>query len=201
MSSAEALLHGDLHTGSVMLTVDDTRVIDPEFAFMGPIGFDVGAVVANFLLSYFSQDGHEEATGARDAYREWILTTTERIWTGFRAKFLAEWRAHPTGDAYPRSLFAGPEGELRLEAERRAYLDRLYRDTLGFAAAKMIRRILGLAHNIDLEWIKDPAVRARCEARALTLARQMMVTPEAYPSFADVTDAARALRVWSPPLG
>ena len=29
-------------------------------------------------------------------------------------------------------------------------MDRLFQDTLGFAAAKMIRRILGLAHNIDL---------------------------------------------------
>ncbi|NMD06640.1 MAG: S-methyl-5-thioribose kinase, partial [Phyllobacteriaceae bacterium] len=59
MSSAEAMLHGDLHTGSVMLTTEDTRVIDPEFAFMGPMGFDVGAVIANFLINYFSQDGHE----------------------------------------------------------------------------------------------------------------------------------------------
>ena len=32
MSSAEALIHGDLHTGSIMLTPTDTRVIDPEFA-------------------------------------------------------------------------------------------------------------------------------------------------------------------------
>ena len=54
LSCAEAMLHGDLHTGSIMLTPEDTRVIDPEFAFMGPMGFDVGAVVANFLLNYFS---------------------------------------------------------------------------------------------------------------------------------------------------
>ncbi len=39
LSNAEAMLHGDLHTGSVMLTAEDTRIIDPEFAFMGPIGF------------------------------------------------------------------------------------------------------------------------------------------------------------------
>ena len=51
MSSAEAMIHGDLHTGSVMLTTEDTRVIDPEFAFIGPMGFDVGAMVANFLLN------------------------------------------------------------------------------------------------------------------------------------------------------
>ena len=43
-------------------------------------------------------------------------------------------------------------------------MDRLWADTVGFAAAKMIRRILGLAHNIDLEWIEDEDRRATCEA-------------------------------------
>ena len=64
---------------------------------------------------------------------------------------------------------------------------------LGFAAAKMIRRILGLAHNIDLEWIKDPALRASCETKALRLARDMMVNTERYRTITAVTDAARRL--------
>ncbi|RYQ79844.1 hypothetical protein Ahy_Scaffold1g106638 [Arachis hypogaea] len=40
---AHALIHGDLHTGSVMVTRESTQVIDPEFAFYGPMGFDIGA--------------------------------------------------------------------------------------------------------------------------------------------------------------
>jgi 5-methylthioribose kinase len=201
MSSAEAMIHGDLHTGSVMLTKDDTRVIDPEFAFMGPMGFDVGAVIANFLLNYFSQDGHEEKPGARDSYREWILLTTQQIWTGFSEKFLALWRTEARGDGYPAGLFDGPEGQARLEVERGIYMTRLWNDTLGFAAAKMIRRILGLAHNIDLEWIKDEKMRATCEARALTMARDMMVNTSKYADIASVAAAARDMRKWTPPLG
>lgn len=194
LSSAEAMLHGDLHTGSVMLTPDDTRIIDPEFAFMGPMGFDVGAVVANVLINYFSHDGHEETPGGRDAYRERVLAMLEAIWTGFREKFLALWRDNPTGDAYPKSLFAGEAGESRLEQERQAYMDRLWTDTVGFAAAKITRRILGLAHNIDLEWIADKDRRATCEARALTLARDMMVNASNYPTIRSVTEAARRIR-------
>ena len=41
---AEALLHGDLHTGSVMVTPDESFVIDPEFGFYGPIAFDVAKI-------------------------------------------------------------------------------------------------------------------------------------------------------------
>jgi 5-methylthioribose kinase len=67
----------------------------------------------------------------------------------------------------------------------------LFEDTLAFGAAKMIRRIHGLAHVEDLESIADPERRARCEAKALTLARELMVGAKGFSSFADVVGAAR----------
>jgi len=201
LSSPEALIHGDLHTGSVMVTAEDTRVIDPEFAFMGPMGFDVGAMIGNFILNYFAQNGHEEAPGAREDYREWILQTTEQIWTGFESKFLELWRTSQTGDAFPPGLFSGPLDLVQLEAERAAYMKNLFADTVGFAAAKMIRRILGLAHNIDFEWIKNKSVRATCEARALNLARTMMINARSFSTIASICESARLLRNWQPDLG
>lgn len=192
MSSAEALIHGDLHTGSIMVTEDDTRVIDPEFAFAGPMGFDIGAVLANLLLNYFSQDGHEQTPGARDAYRAWVLGTVAGVWNEFRRKFMRLWEERGDGDAYPRKLFEDAAGRLRAERER--YMNRLLQDALGFCAAKMIRRILGIAHNIDLEWIADPAVRAACERRALLLARNLMVNTDCYRRIEAVVDAAQAAR-------
>ena len=61
-----ALLHGDLHTGSIMAEAGKTMVIDPEFAFYGPMGFDIGALLANLLLAYFASDG---LAGDREAQR------------------------------------------------------------------------------------------------------------------------------------
>jgi 5-methylthioribose kinase len=46
------LLHGDLHSGSVMVpSVGEgtARIIDPEFAFVGPVGFDLGLVLGSLL--------------------------------------------------------------------------------------------------------------------------------------------------------
>ena len=43
---------------------------------------------------------------------------------------------------------------------------RLFADTVGFAAAKTIRRIFGLAHNIDFELIEDPRRGARSAKHA-----------------------------------
>ncbi len=116
----------------------------------------------------------------------------------FREKFLGLWRANATGDAYPAALFADQADQTALEAERQRYMDRLWTDTVGFAAAKMIRRILGLAHNIDLEWINDPDRRAACEARILTLARDMVVNTANYGGIKALTAAATAMRKQSP---
>ena len=198
MASPEALLHGDLHTGSIMVTDSQTRVIDPEFAFYGPMGFDVGAVLANLLMAYFASAGHERAPGERAAFEGWVLETVEQVWNEFARKFLDLWRAGAAGDAYPASLFAGETGAARLEAERQACMQRLFADAVGFAAAKTIRRIFGLAHNIDFELIEDPRRRAISEARAVRLARAMMVETGAFPAIADVTGAARKLRDWMP---
>ncbi|KYG99340.1 S-methyl-5-thioribose kinase [Bradyrhizobium sp. DOA1] len=200
MASPEALLHGDLHTGSIMVTESQTRVIDPEFAFYGPMGFDVGAVLANLLMAYFASAGHERIAGERAAFEGWVLETVEKVWNEFARKFLDLWRAGAEGDAYPVSLFAGEKGAARLEAERRAYMQRLFADTVGFTAAKTIRRIFGLAHNIDFELIEDPRRRAISEARAVRLARAMMVETAAFPTIADVTGAARKLGDWMPEL-
>ena len=95
-------------------------------------------------------------------------------------------------------MFAGEAGAARLETERQSYMERLFRDTVGFSAAKIIRRILGLAHNIDFEWIEDPKRRAICEARSLRLARAMMVETPSFRTISAVTKAARELRDWQP---
>jgi len=34
------------------------QVIDCEFAFYGPMAFDIGKFIANLLLAYFAVDGH-----------------------------------------------------------------------------------------------------------------------------------------------
>jgi 5-methylthioribose kinase len=72
---------------------------------------------------------------------------------------------------------------------------------VGFAAAKIIRRILGLAHNIDFELIEDPRQRAISEARSLRLARAMMVDTASFRAISAVTAAAREVRDWQPDFG
>jgi len=171
VSKAETMLHGDLHSGSIMVTADDTQVIDPEFAVYGPFGFDVGMLVANYLLGYFAQSGHEAAPGERDGYRAFLLGTLRETWETFVAEFSALWRTERRGILYAQSLYEGQGDPLGSEAALQALLRDVWVDALGFCAVEMHRRILGLAHVEDLETIADEARRAEAERRAIALGR------------------------------
>ena len=171
VSRSETLVHGDLHSGSIMVTADDTRVIDPEFAIYGPIGFDVGMFMANLLLAYHAQSGHEERPGARDGYRAWLLEAVTGVWAAFADEFARLWRTERTGILYAPALFEAAGDPAGAEAALARVLRGILVDAMGFCGVEMHRRILGLAHVEDLEAIADPARRASCEARALETGR------------------------------
>jgi 5-methylthioribose kinase len=192
LTQAEALLHGDLHSGSVMVTAGDTRVIDPEFALYGPIGFDLGAFLGNLLLNAFAQPGHATAADDRRGQQDWVLDQARRFWLAFRACFLGLLRER-AGEGYPGQLLSQAAHAAQVEVARNAYLQAIFADMLGFAACKMIRRILGFAHVIDFEAIEDPSRRAACEARALKLARRLLKHPADFASIDALIDAASVM--------
>jgi 5-methylthioribose kinase len=56
-----------------MVTQDTTYVIDAEFAFYGPIAFDVAKMVANLLIAYFASWGLQTVEAPRTEQRSWLL--------------------------------------------------------------------------------------------------------------------------------
>ena len=192
-SQAETLLHGDLHTGSVMVSQTEARVIDPEFATYGPMGFDVGMLIANFLMAFCAQPGHAQTPGARVDYQDWIATVAAQIWQTFAQEFTRLWRTERHGMLYEASLFEAQGHDIGSEQARIDRLAAIWRDALGFAGVEIHRRILGLAHNADFERIADEPLRVRCEARALVLGRSLAVGRGAIPDMAAVLDLMRRI--------
>lgn len=195
LGSAEALIHGDLHTGSIMVNQNETKVIDPEFAFYGPMGFDVGLLLANFFLAYYSQAG----LGCNPVeYEDWLLEQAEQIWTKFAQKFSALWDERLEGDYLPARLLTSDTRAQVISRVRADYLARLFEDSLGFAATEMIRRILGLAHVADMDEIAEPAARALCETRALLAAKELMLGRRKHQNIAQVLGVIREHRRQNP---
>lgn len=177
LTSAQALLHGDLHTGSIFITPESTKVIDPEFAYYGPIGFDIGAVIANLLLNYAGQGHWIQDEGQRSEFRQYLLAAVEEIWTQFDAKFRALWEEH----VVDRIASSAP-------GYRDYYMNRLLQDSAGFAGAKMVRRIVGLAHVADIDRIPDDAARERAQRLALKIGTALIRNNRRIGSIKEVLD-------------
>lgn len=190
-ASAQTLLHGDLHTGSVMVTAEDTRVIDPEFAVYGPMAFDVGMLLANFWMAYFSQAGHERDS-PRETMRTWLLEATAEAWQTFRTEFSRLW-ARRSGILYPAALYEDQGDPLGARQALDHLISDIWQDMLGFAGVEIHRRILGLAHNADFETIEDEDLRAACERPALEFGRHLVVNRRRIASLDEVHALARRL--------
>lgn len=162
LTEAQALLHGDLHTGSIFITKESTKVIDPEFAYYGPIGFDIGAVFANLLLNYAGQEGWSQSEAQREMYRTYLLNTLRDIWTQFDVKFRTLWNE------------TGVDRMAAVPGYQDLYMKQLLQDTLGFTGCKMIRRIVGLAHVADINTIEDTQAQERAQRLALSIGKALV---------------------------
>lgn len=153
LTKAEALVHGDLHTGSIFADNDETKVIDPEFAYFGPIGFDVGQVFGNFLLNAISRDEDKQ---------EILFQHIETTWGVFVREFSHAWKNNAS------ELFTKTDGYLE------HVLSEIFEDAVGFAGCEIIRRTIGLAHVADLDTIQPLERRISIKQFALTLGSQLI---------------------------
>lgn len=176
MNNAQALIHGDFHTGSIMLNADETRVIDPEFAFYGPMAFDIGSLFGNLMIGYAAQDGHAADDASRAAYREWLLQATKDFWVQFDAEFRQLW--DKDGDAVEW-------GSKRFQDR---YMTQMLQDAVGFGAAELFRRTIGMAHVDDFIDIDDHAQRASSERIAIDIAQKWLLQQESIATIDDMLE-------------
>ena len=162
LTHGEALIHGDLHTGSVMVRNAEggrersVKVIDSEFAFYGPVGFDLGALWANYTIAA----ARALALGNEDHAR-WALGLYEQTWNAFDITFRGLW---------PRCIDPRTFNKAVLERT----MNQWGLDAAGFAAAEMARRIVGLAKVSDIETL-DPSVREGAARGVLRVAQDFAI--------------------------
>ncbi|WP_298812915.1 S-methyl-5-thioribose kinase [uncultured Roseibium sp.] len=187
-SNTETMVHGDLHSGSIMSTDTESRVIDPEFVQYGPMGFDIGMLLANFFMAYFSQPAHRPKDDLDD-YQEWLLTVVEEIVDTFEKEFTHLWQSERTGMLYPEALFEG-QGQKSADACADLLLE-IWTETLGFCGIEMHRRTLSLAHNADFEEIEDNGLKAALEARNLHMGTELILNAGKCGSLDELLTLAR----------
>lgn len=177
MNNAQSLIHGDLHTGSIFINQNHTYVFDPEFAFYGPMGYDVGNVIANMFFAWCHGDATIEDEAKKADFCGWVLDTIEEIVDKFVAKFKVAFKENVT------DTMAKTEGFLEW------YLGTVLADTAGIAGLESIRRTVGMANVKDITSIPDEKKRARAERIVITLAKDYIMNRTSFKCGADYRKA------------
>ncbi len=180
-TKAQALIHGDLW-GGIMVNEKETKVIDPEFCFYGPMGFDIGALIGNYLLDYAAQAFRIENEAERVDYQNYLLNLVSETWNIFSRKFIKQWNEERNEISAPRPFM------------ERFMLD-LLKDVAGFAGCKMIRRIIGSAHVEDLDGIDDLQKQASAMKLGISIGKKILMEREAIAKINDLNSMARSMEI------
>lgn len=172
MNNAQSLIHGDLHTGSIFIKTDSTRVFDPEFAFYGPMGYDIGNVVANLIFAW----DNGRAAGAEE-FCAWVLKAVEDTIDLFREKFLRRFDECVTDPMAKTPGF------------KEYYLDSILSDTAAFAGTELHRRTVGMAQVKDVTSIADEQKRVHAERVNILCGKDYILHRESYKTGADFVSA------------
>lgn len=173
MTNAQALIHGDLHTGSIFIKENSLKVIDPEFAFYGPIGYDLGNVVANLTLAYVHAKFTINDEEKRRDYLSYLRTTIQEVIDLFKEKFVVTFDKNAT------------EQVSRYEGFKEYYLDSILKDTAAVTGLELCRRIIGLASVKDITSIEDPDKRLEAEKICLLSGKKFILERETIKSGKD----------------
>ena len=168
LSETEVLLHGDLHTGSIMVGDDGgVKVFDTEFGAYGPVGFDLGMFVANLVFAH----ARAEVLG-RTQQAAWLAEAPGRVAAAYAEELSSLW---PTR-VDPRVS----------DAILASWLARAERQAVGFAGCEAIRRIVGFAKVSDIETL-DADAHLTAARSVLGHAERLLVDPPS--SLAEVLHA------------
>ncbi|BBN83158.1 methylthioribose kinase [Pseudoalteromonas sp. A25] len=163
LCSAQALLHGDIHTGSIFVDNKHVKVIDPEFGFFGPIGFDLGSFIGNLLLNYCAQNARAKALPQRRDIHAYLLKCIQTCVSEFEQTWLALAQTHTQDLALQTTGYA----EL--------FVEQVLREAFGFCGTELIRRTIGLAHVADIDGIEDEQAKLNAQSQALQLGEQLIL--------------------------
>lgn len=162
-SKAQSLIHGDLHTGSIFVKQGLTKILDPEFAFYGPAGYDIGNVIANLLFAWANAEVIEGDLSKKQQYQAWVEKAICEIIDLFKEKALKILKEQSTDRMAQTEGFA------------EWYVADILADTAGVAGLECIRRIVGSAKVKDITGIEDPNQRAKAEKICVLSAKEFIM--------------------------
>ena len=170
---SQGLIHGDLHSGSIFVKNENEetkiKIIDPEFAFYGPIAYDLGNVLAHFIFAqgyakYSPLFVDEEKQ--RTDFLSWLEDAKNNLFKFFHI-FAKDFLIKNIKDpVYQNEIFIDN------------YIEKIKIDAVSFCGTELNRRIIGSAKTAEITSIKKIENRIALERDLAELGCAMILNPE-----------------------
>jgi len=178
MNHAQSLVHGDLHSGSIFANEDGIKVIDPEFAFYGPMGYDVGNVIGNLFFSWVNK----YYVNPKDLnFLTWIEKTIEETIDLFLAKTSAKYDNIVEFDFY------------RIPSFKEKYIRNILADSIGYAGTEIIRRVVGDSKVVEVTSVTEMEKRIPMERSLIEIGICFIKNRDKITTGQKVTNAAKII--------
>ena len=178
MNHAQSLVHGDLHSGSIFANEDGIKVIDPEFAFYGPMGYDIGNVIGNLFFSWVNK--YYVNPGDLN-FLTWIEKTIEETIDLFLAKISAKYDNIVEFDFY------------RIPSFKEKYIRDILADSIGYAGTEIIRRVVGDSKVVEVTSVTEMEKRIPMERSLIEIGICFIKNREKLTTGQKVTNAAKKI--------
>lgn len=157
MNNVQSLIHGDLHSGSIFINIKGIKIIDPEFSFYGPMGYDIGNVIGNLFFALINRKYLMEESKHKEKFISWLEKTISDIFDLFKSKFQEKYKELVKEMMYSEESFM------------QWYLDEILADSVGFAGLEIIRRVVGDAKVIEITSVENMEKRVLIERELLDI--------------------------------
>lgn len=174
MTKSESMIHGDLHSGSIFVNEKGLKVFDPEFAFYGPMGYDIGNIIASLMISYVVN--YYENDKKDNKFSGWIKETILSIIENYIKIYNENYSKDVNTYMFDNEDF------------KKYYLTQVLRETSGYAGTEIIRRTIGVAKVWDIERVLEKEYYSDIEKDLLVIGKKLVMNSDKFYSRESYTE-------------
>ena len=177
VNDKQALIHGDLHTGSIFVKEGEVKIIDPEFAVFAPVGYDLGNVLANlFFALIYNELVLNRVEGANKIKKQieiFIKSLQYNFFNYFKKRKVLE-------PSFKNQDF--------IKNTIQSYMADMY----SYCGTEILRRTIGDSKVLELTTIEDLNKRQMVDKILINFSKNLINSPESFMS----TNVIKAYEGW-----
>ena len=177
VNDKQALIHGDLHTGSIFVKEGSVKIIDPEFAVFAPVGYDLGNVLANLFFALIYNElvlnRVESVNEIKKQIEIFIKSLQYNFFNYFKKRKVLE-PSFKNQDFINKTI--------------QSYMTDMY----SYCGTEILRRTIGDSKVLELTTIEDLNKRQIVDKILINFSKNLINSPESFMS----TNVIKAYEGW-----